>query len=520
MERILHPPKKSIQTFVFNYAIIIHRKHMKKYLIAGIIAFLSLAGFVGYDYALRTDKLSLGGTCTRFVGALPTTLSGAGITTSATSIGVSSATIKQTGQKLNMQHFTCDGGSGLAYLTLEPGNTSRQEFVSCSGITQNSNGTAIFTGCSRGLEPVYPYTASSTFQFTHGGGTTVIVSNSPPFYDTFANKNNDATIKGVYTYASTSLPVVEITTTNAQLTANGTNTLATLAYVASTSYSGTVDATESVKGIIELGTALESASSTIFGSTGASVVMQSKNATDTPLSGCASGYTSTAGAGCSVIAMLNGKIKQSWYDLTEAFTFSGGATSTGTTTISASSLTTNPLILNGLAYKMPSIRGASSTAWLDNGSGTLVQDYPVAFTFGETSTSTGGVGTLTIAHGLGHVPKLMRFSYNYTSNNTTNSNLQNFGVGVATSTSVTQSSKGLCTLSRVANSPTPQAGELASTGYVIYTLGGTDVCNTVHWRGKVTSVDATNITLTFDGALNNLSTGGSNSLRIQWEAYR
>ena len=288
---------------------------MKKYLIAGIIAFLSLAGFVGYDYALRTDKLSLGGTCTRFVGALPTTLSGAGITTSATSIGVSSATIKQTGQKLNMQHFTCDGGSGLAYLTLEPGNTSRQEFVSCSGITQNSNGTAIFTGCSRGLEPVYPYTASSTFQFTHGGGTTVIVSNSPPFYDTFVNKSNDATITGVQTFASTSLPGVAINTTDAQLVANGTSTLATVNYVNNVSIAGASNATEAVKGIVELGTALETASSTIFGSTGASVVMQSKNATDTPLSGCASGYTTTPGAGCSVIATLAGKIRQTWLDI-------------------------------------------------------------------------------------------------------------------------------------------------------------------------------------------------------------
>lgn len=330
---------------------------MKKNLLS-ILAFVLGLGSLG--------AVALGGTNTKFVGSLPTSLSGSGITSSSVSIGVTSLTLKQTGQKLVIGDF----GTTI-YATIEPGNVSRQEFVSCTGITQNSNGSAILTTCSRGLSPVYPYTASTTMQFSHSGGATLIVSNSPPFYDTFANKNNDGTITGIFTYASTSLPVVAIDTTDAQLVASGTSTLATLNYVNGVAVAGASNATEAVKGIVELGTALETASSTVFGATGASTVMQTKNATDTPLSGCASGFTTTPGAGCSVIATLSGKIRQTWFNLAEAWTFTGGLSSTGTTTISASNINTNPIVLNGLAYTFPTLRGASSTIPIQDATGNI-----------------------------------------------------------------------------------------------------------------------------------------------------
>ncbi len=333
--------------------------NLKKHLIALVVAVGIVGGyFLPLNSVEQIKNISLG--TINFVGTLPTTLSGSGITSSATSIGVTSMKISQTGQALTMANF-----GSIGYVTLEPGVSSRQEVASFTGITQNSNGTAILTGVTRGLSPVSPYTASSTMRFSHGGGTKLIVSNSPPFYDTFANKNNNASIFGQYTFGSTTIPQMATDTTDAQLVANGTSTLATLNYVNGVAVAGAPNATEAVKGIVELGTALETASSTIFGSTGASVVMQSKNATDTPLSGCASGFTSTPGAGCSVIAQLSGKIKQSWLNLTEAFTF------TATTTIQASSVTNNALILNGLAYKYPSTRGASSSVMIESGNGDL-----------------------------------------------------------------------------------------------------------------------------------------------------
>lgn len=70
-----------------------------------------------------------------FVGTLPTTLSGSGITSSATSIGVVSMTLRQTGQALSMSDF-----GTIGYITLEPGVSSRQEFASFTGITRTRMG--------------------------------------------------------------------------------------------------------------------------------------------------------------------------------------------------------------------------------------------------------------------------------------------------------------------------------------------------------------------------------------------
>ena len=362
---------------------------MKKYLYSLLIAALTLSGFIYYDHT-KSKVANLGATCTKFVAALPTSLSGAGITTSVTSIGVTSATIKQTGQKLAITDFTCTGGPG-AYLTLEPGNAARQEFSVCSGLTQNSNGTAVFTGCTRGLSPVYPYTASSTMQFTHGGGTTVIVSNSPPFYDTFANKTNDGTITGQYTFASTSLPQVALNTTNAQLTANGTNTLATLAFVASTSYSGTVDATVAVKGIVQAATVAEASSTTALagGSTGASLGIMTNLIGATPF---ASGI---------VMAQSTGKILWGWIDTaatvtwSKLHTFTAGLTSSATTTLSGSSLNSNAIVVNGLSQQWPS---ANATGTMRNdGTGILSWGTPVKFSYaGAGPTVTTGSATTTL----------------------------------------------------------------------------------------------------------------------------
>lgn len=375
---------------------------MKKHLIAVLVGILAISGLAYYNN-VQNSKLSLGGTCTKFVGALPVNLSGAGITASATTIPVTSATIKQTGLKLAITDFTCSGGAG-AYLTLEPTNSSRQEFAVCAGLTQNSNGTAIFTSCTRGLAPISPYTASTTMRFAHGGGTTVIISNSPPFYDTFANKNNDGTITGQYTFASSSLPQTATNTTDAQLVANGTSTLATLNYVNNVAIAGASNATEAVKGIVELATALENASSTIFGSTGASAVMQSRYATDTPQAGCSSTFPLVSGSGCSVIATLGGKIRQTWLDIfttantwTDAQIFSAATTHSATSSFAGSSLTNNAVVMNALAYQWPTVRGNQTQQFLtDNGTGVLTwatssASFLGAFTGFVTTTAGASV---------------------------------------------------------------------------------------------------------------------------------
>jgi hypothetical protein len=120
-------------------------------------------------------------------------LSGSGISSSATSITLTSFTIPQNGYKILSTDL-----SSVFYITIDPGNTSRQEIVSCTGVTQNANGTATLTGCTRGLNPVQPYTETSSLKFPHGGGSKVIISNPPHIYEQYGALANDETITGYW----------------------------------------------------------------------------------------------------------------------------------------------------------------------------------------------------------------------------------------------------------------------------------------------------------------------------------
>lgn len=225
----------------------------------------------------------------------------------------------------------------IVYGTLSP-QTSRSEFISFTGVTQNSDGTAQLTGVSRGLSDIYPFAASTTLRESHPGQSIFIISDSPQLFEEYTRRRNLEHITSTWEWSSTTPPQYDQVPTNhaAGTHASTTKEFASVALVNAVTTSGAPNATEGVKGIVEFGTALESASSTILGSTGAGLTMQSRYATDTPQSSCASGY-SNAGAGCSVIASLTGKIKQTWIDLTASFSFTGSttlsSTNSATTTI-------------------------------------------------------------------------------------------------------------------------------------------------------------------------------------------
>jgi hypothetical protein len=110
-----------------------------------------------------------------------------------------------------------------------------------------------------------------------------------------------------------------------------TSEFASIAYVNAISIAGVSNGTETVKGVWEGATALESASSTILGGTGAGLLLQARYATDTPTQ-------TTASASKVVMSDLTGYIKQGWINLTQAFTWTGAHTfNNATTTIGSSS---------------------------------------------------------------------------------------------------------------------------------------------------------------------------------------
>ena len=123
-------------------------------------------------------------------------LSGSGLSGSATSFTLTSLTIPQTGYELLDADF-----SDTFYVTFEPGSRTRQEIVSCTTVAQSgSDNTATVSGCTRGLLPFTPFTASTTYQFAHGGGTSVIFSNPPQLYEQFPARADNENITGAWNF--------------------------------------------------------------------------------------------------------------------------------------------------------------------------------------------------------------------------------------------------------------------------------------------------------------------------------
>lgn len=83
----------------------------------------------------------------------------------------------------------------IGYLTLEPGNSTLEEQVSFTGVTQNANGTATLSGI-KSVTFDSPYTETSGFSKTHAGSTVAVLSNTSGYYSQFGIKQNDETVLG------------------------------------------------------------------------------------------------------------------------------------------------------------------------------------------------------------------------------------------------------------------------------------------------------------------------------------
>lgn len=302
--------------------------NMKRLSVAlGALAIAFLGAFVVLAPTASSPAPSFGAANTnQFVGGFPYFLAGSGISSSGTSITLTSLTLPQTGYEI----LTSDLGSPF-YVTIEPGSTGRQEFASCTTVTQNpSNTTAVLSGCTRGLLPISPYTSSGSYAFSHSGGTTLIFSNSPQFYNQFYALGNVATSSNILIFSSTTPPRYD--QPGAQAAGSfiaTTSEFASVAYVNAVALVSAPNASTGAKGVVQLATGLQAASSTANGSTGAALVLPASVATDTP-------NTATKGSKV-VMSSILGFISQAWLDLTANWTFSGLLTSSGGLAVTASS---------------------------------------------------------------------------------------------------------------------------------------------------------------------------------------
>lgn len=144
----------------------------------------------------------------KFVAGQDFYLSGNGIAASDTSITLKSFKFPNSGDTILMTDF-----GDIGYGTLEPG-TSRREFISFTGVTQNGDGSATLTGVTRGLDAAAPYTSVAGLKKGHAGNSLFRITNTPQLYDELAAKDNDETITGTWTFSTSAFPKMSDSTTS------------------------------------------------------------------------------------------------------------------------------------------------------------------------------------------------------------------------------------------------------------------------------------------------------------------
>ena len=159
------------------------------------IAYVPEAVYVPQEEVYAPEEETLGADAVLPVAGVTYYLAGTGISSSATSFTLTSFTVTQNGKKIQDSEM-----SETFYFTLEPGSRSRQEIVACTTVVQNADNTATISGCTRGMAPVTPYTASTSLQFAHAGGSIAILSNPPQLYNQVAIKDNDETVTGLWDF--------------------------------------------------------------------------------------------------------------------------------------------------------------------------------------------------------------------------------------------------------------------------------------------------------------------------------
>ena len=221
----------------------------------------------------------------------------------ATSITSVQTTLPVTSMSTKDGHtlVIADFGTKI-FLTIEAG-ASKEEIVVCTGIS----GTT-FTGCTRGLA-FYGNSLSTVAanQYSHQSGSSILLSNSHYVYNQYVSLEDAQTITGIKTYSVS--PIVPNPTTALQA--------ATKTYVDSIAQQGGATSTEAVVGISQLATQAEMAAGTF--TTDEPQVISTQYAT-----------SSSDVAQTSVpITDTDGKLDQSFLDLTEDFTLTGSTTFNG-----------------------------------------------------------------------------------------------------------------------------------------------------------------------------------------------
>lgn len=292
----------------------------------------------------------------------------------ASSIGTTNTSISLSSFKepiSNVSYTMSYLNSSIEYGTLEPGNSTKKELISFTGITQNADGSATLTGVTRGLSLSYPYTASTTFQLTHSGQSIFILSDAPQLFSQYANKSGPEIISGSWVFTTAPTSTDEC---------SGSTEYCTKAYIDGLSIQGAATSTETNMGIVRLATNTELAAGTASSSSGQPIVPANRSFNST--------YVGTANNIVPVTKTNNGlqnTIDPNYIATSSPYTFAS-------TTIHQANL--GNLTATGTINIAGSGQAASSTRLTSNGAGGL-SFLPESWGLLTRATNSGAVATAT-----------------------------------------------------------------------------------------------------------------------------
>lgn len=339
---------------------------------------------------------------TLYVGSNTLYLAGSGVI-----IGATSATLT-TFTDIYANVLTMADFGSLGYITFEP-DTTNEEFGTFTGVTANANGTYTLTGLKTALAKS-PYTQTSGLVRTHSGGTKVVVSDSPAFWDTFVNKENTSVVTGYITMPNgANRPVLLADTDTATA-----NAIVTFGQLSRQAISGASNASTTVKGIVELATQAETDARTTAGSTGALLVPTPDTQRSTKLSDA---VQDTGTQNTHVLTLVPAATT---YATGLMVSFVSASTNTGASTINTSGLGAKSLLkgagltalaagdvatsmivvaeYNGTAFQMIN---SSALALNSNGDGSSLTGISLGFlTSGAPATVVANTTTTVLTYAL------------------------------------------------------------------------------------------------------------------------